>query len=170
MHTKDFFYLGTKITITVPKTLCFSLIENELKRIEQKFSRFISTSKLSELNSSIKVWQYIDTEFTYLCEKALEFRKNTRGYFDISLKSHLEASGYNPSYSFKPSFLSLVKSMFTSKKVPYILKKQSIYLHRQIEFGGFGKGYAADRIAKICDEKHCQKYYINMGGDILCKG
>ena len=142
----------------------------ELIRIEEKFSRFNKTSYLNKLNSNLYQWQKIDAETLYLINKSLKIQNETNKYFSIFLKKDLENLGYDSQYSFKiknykKNYLELLKTNFQK---PIKIKNNLIFLRREIEFGGLGKGYALDRISKILEKAKIVNYLINAGGDIKC--
>jgi thiamine biosynthesis lipoprotein len=171
--TKSKECLGTVVEIKLPQSQSsfFSDCFFELERIEKTYSRFLPTSQLSKVNSKLHTWQKVSTEFILLVEKSLSFAKQTNGAFDITLKSRLENLGYDASYSFQPKVESVVlrlKNFFLQFQRPILINKQesTIYLRKQIEFGGLGKGFALDCLAKIIREKGVLDFYINAGGDI----
>ena len=150
----------------------FSICFSELERIERAFSRFRVDSELSKLNQHLGVWQDASAELLGLVEQAEAFRMRTAGNFDISLKARLEQLGYDPEYSFKPKEKEdprrIPASPFSSAfqlDIPH----GRILLHKEIEFGGLGKGYAADQVARLLESKGVHHYYINAGGDIYAK-
>ncbi|MCX8198207.1 MAG: FAD:protein FMN transferase [Candidatus Micrarchaeota archaeon] len=162
-------HLGTVVEVKLPASssslfpACFA----EFSRIEKAFSRFLPDSELSRLNSRLGVWQDATEELLLLVQKAEEFRAKTRGNFDITLKSRLEELGYGP----KPAPSAKPSPLLGFFQPPFKLdtKKRRILLNKQIEFGGFGKGYAIDRVASILDKEKVKHYYINAGGDIFAK-
>ena len=166
--------LGTTVEIKLPSRhssffpLCFS----ELTRIENAYSRFLPDSELSRLNSKMGIWQDASEELLSLVGKAEEFRGNTDGHFDISLKSVLDHMGYDAEYSFKPKKDKRGIADALSRLLPVARMdraKGRILLRRQIEFGGLGKGYALDRVAALLEGKGVKHYYINAGGDVYAK-
>ncbi|VVC01863.1 ApbE family protein [uncultured archaeon] len=164
--------LGTHVEIKLPAAhssffpLCFS----ELGRIEQAFSRFLPASELSCLNSHLGVWQDASAELVSLVSRAEEFRILTDGHFDISLKSRLDALGYDKDYSFAPKQAASPPSpVSTSPSFQLDKSSNRILLNKEIEFGGLGKGYAADKVGEILQKSGVTHYYINAGGDINAK-
>lgn len=172
--------LGSQIEIFLPKTTknnnkIFDSCFEELLRIQNKFSRFNENSNLNKLNKNLNRWQKIDEEFLYLIKKSLEIQKNTDRYFDITLKSTLENLGYDQTYSFQKkkisNFLKIkskIKFLFFSQ-VKINEKQSEIYLRKEIEFGGIGKGYALDKVYDIINRNNVKNFLINAGGDIRCK-
>ena len=172
--------LGSQIEIFLPKTTknnnkIFDSCFEELLRIQNKFSRFNENSNLNKLNKNLNRWQKIDEEFLYLIKKSLEIQKNTDRYFDITLKSTLENLGYDQTYSFQKKKISnflKIKSKITFlffSQVKINEKQSEIYLRKEIEFGGIGKGYALDKVYDIINRNNVKNFLINAGGDIRCK-
>jgi FAD:protein FMN transferase len=167
--------LGTEVEIKLPKEnadlfpLCFS----ELERIERTYSRFLEISELSKLNSNLGVWQDASKELLWIVAKAEEFRKKTDGNFDITLKVALEKLGYDKDYSFenKTARESDPKERYDPSIPPIQIdqKRNRILLFKEIDFGGLGKGFALDQVAKLLDEQGVFHYCINAGGDIYAK-
>jgi len=167
--------LGSHFEITLLKgnEKVFDECFEELKRIEEKFSRFLDTSILSKVNSKLNEWQCIDSEFLFLVKTALEFKEKTKGNFDVTVKSALDSLGYDKNYSFKEkkqnkSLFSELKNIFASS-VRIDEKNSKIYLTKEIEFGGFGKGYCLDRLSEIIESNDVFDYQINGSGDIFAK-
>ena len=179
--------LGTEFEIHIPKIdLANSeddslqkLLQDELTRIEQKYSRFLDTSLLNSWNAHAKVdntqWLALDEESATLLRFALKEYRNSNGYFDISLKNRLEDLGYDKNYSFKSSDVTFV----ATDTPPFALRTKQVFsqwrfvaqtqlqLYRAIEIGGFGKGYAVDSLATVLKQNGLCTFYINGGGDIL---
>ncbi|MBI5227806.1 FAD:protein FMN transferase [Candidatus Micrarchaeota archaeon] len=167
--------LGTTIEIKVleQNAHLFPFCFEELRRIEKTYSRFLDNSELSRLNRNLGLWQEVSDEFIYLLASALEFYKKTDGNFDISLKSVLDNIGYDKEYSFKAKKSSrsheanLVSDLI--KNVQIDEKNKKILLKKEIEFGGFGKGFALDKVRELLESKGVRHYYINAGGDIFAR-
>jgi thiamine biosynthesis lipoprotein len=145
----------------------FQLSFAECERIEQKFSRFKVGSELSQLNQNVNVWQPVDMEFFELLIFAEEIRRKSEGYFDITIKSILDSLGYDSVYSFKKS-----GQLGELGKVELDIESLQVRISAPIDFGGFGKGYALDRIKLIADDfpELTKNLLIDAGGDIYARG
>lgn len=161
--------LGSVIEIKLPKKYksLFSFCFDEVDRIEKLYSRFLDSSELSMVNSNLDKWVGVGDEFIDLVDAGLSFGKDTSGNFDMTLKENLDFLGYDKDYSFVLKDFDFKKSFFP---VRIDKKRGRVFLKKEIDFGGHGKGYAIDRVAKILDEKGVESYYINAGGDIFAKG
>jgi len=164
--------LGSLIEIKLPEKhkALFKLCFEEIDRIEKAYSRFIDSSTLMKLNRNLGKWQKAPKEYLQIVQHALDFRKKTEGYFDITLKSTLEKMGYDKDYSFKPKEDALnEREEEIPEPIMINIKKGEILLRKEIEFGGIGKGYALDCVAKLLESHGVDCYYVNAGGDIYAK-
>jgi thiamine biosynthesis lipoprotein len=164
--------LGTTIEVKVPAEAGWFLPDcfTELKRIEAAFSRFLDDSELSKMNSRLGEWQACSAEMAFLLSKAVEINRATDGNFDITLKNALENLGYDREYSFVPKASSGADdSPQSPQDVQVDLEGNRVKLLKQVEFGGFGKGYALDCVSNLLLKNGVEHYYINAGGDIYAK-
>ena len=162
--------LGTVVEIKLleDSARLFPLLFKRLREIEGRFSRFIDNSELSKLNANLGKWQPASLEYIYLLKKSREFNEKTNGNFDVTLKSTLDALGYDKDYSFvekQPVALS------AEEKEPFLIneKDNQVLLNKEIDFGGIGKGYALDVLARVLEAQGVKHYYVNAGGDIIAK-
>ncbi|MCA9478430.1 MAG: FAD:protein FMN transferase [Nanoarchaeota archaeon] len=178
--------LGTKIIITLPDSFSFrqrragtesvpSIFSScfaELKRIEKAYSRFLDSSELSTLNRNLSSWQSVSKEFFFLIKQALKYKKNSQGYFDVTLKATLDQLGYDKEYSFKKKEQQAAKKRFFDRFRKDILldeKEQKVFLRKEIEIGGFGKGFAVDKVRELLEKEGIDHFLINAGGDMYAK-
>jgi len=167
--------LGTQIEIKLPGKFsyffpkCFS----RLLEIENNYSRFIENSQLSFLNNNLGKWQNASSEFIFLLKKAAELNSATEGHFDITLKTALDSLGYDKNYSFrkKTIFQNPLRQAAAILRGNILIdeKNKKALLNKQIDFGGFGKGFALDEISSLLEKNKIFHYYINAGGDIMAK-
>jgi len=162
--------LGSVVQIQLPasQSSLFPICFSELQRIEKTYSRFLADSQLSKLNSRLGEWQDASPELLYLLQQADEFHKKTDGHFDICLKELLEGMGYGPKDAERKNKQPITHP--ASEQRFFVDSKNSkVLLNRQIEFGGFGKGFALDQVAALLDKANVSHYCINAGGDIFAR-
>lgn len=166
---------------------CFA----ECRRLEQAYSRFLPSSQLSRVNSNLDSWQQIDAEFLAMLRFAKSMRKTTDGYFDITIKSILDALGYDANYSFAPkdkpgqlgNFELALKNpdwgdeLHLIEDFPEILSIDPqqfsdyqcfVRTSAELDLGGFGKGYALDLMVNLAND--FPNILIDAGGDIYARG
>ncbi len=164
--------LGTLVELKLPEGNQ-SVIEEcfkEFKRIEEKYSRFKKNSVLSLVNSRVGVWQKGDKELIFLLKKSLEFNTKTKGFFDVTIKATLEKLGYDSKYSFRQK-KEIENDFEDFIEEPIIVNEQNneFLLHKEVDFGGLGKGFAIDSVSEILEKNSIDYYYINAGGDVFGK-
>ncbi len=146
---------------------CFEIIG----AVERAYSRFLDSSELSILNKHVGEWQPATKEMLSLLATAEEFRNATDGNFDVTLKSVLDNLGYDKNYSFTPKAVQNAPFPVAPEGAGYAIDPltNEVLLNREIDFGGFGKGLALDKVARYLEANGAGHYYINAGGDIYAK-
>jgi thiamine biosynthesis lipoprotein len=146
--------------------------EAEVRRIEQKYSRYSDSSLLQTINhnAGLKPTQ-IDSETAGLLNYAQLCYQQSDRLFDISSGILRQAWNFKsnnlPSQQKIDQLLPLVNwsSIQWNEKSIFLPKKKM-----EIDFGGFGKEYAADKAAEIFQQCGIQHGLIDLGGDIRIIG
>jgi FAD:protein FMN transferase len=144
----------------------------EVRRIETKFSRYIDSSIVGQINAKAGLaWTSCDDETRGLLEYANTLYIHSGGLFDITsgvLRRVWDfGKSKTPTLSELDQVLPLVGwTNFERKDNSVRLKKTGM----QIDFGGFGKEYAVDRVASIFLENGVTSALINFGGDVRALG
>lgn len=146
--------------------------ELEVRRIEDKYSRFKTDNIVSRINrhafeSAIE----IDAETEALFSYADRLFQLSDGLFDITTGSLQTAWDFNtgriPTEAELREKLSCVGWQFVECLNGAIrFRNPGI----RIDFGGFGKEYAADRAAGVLTELGAISGYVDLGGDIRVIG
>jgi thiamine biosynthesis lipoprotein len=145
----------------------------EVRRIEAKYSRYRDDSVLSQINAAAgdRRRTAIDSETAQLLAYADRLYWSSDGLFDIS------SGVLRRAWNFKRPALpdkQLLKSLLACVAWPEVeWDDKSVRLpHRgmELDFGGFGKEYAADRAAALLLESGVTHGYVNLGGDIRVLG
>lgn len=174
--------LGAYITITLPEkdskhfNKCFRII----KEFGYKYSRFKENSEIAKLNNNLYKWNKISDELINIITLSEHIKKDTAGYFDITIKSTLDILGYDKE---KPNteknkiimtnnkLKNYISKILLKKKDVIINKKEKkIYMKKEIDIGGIGKGYIGDKIKKYLLNNNIKDFTIDMGGDIYISG
>jgi FAD:protein FMN transferase len=148
------------------------LAVSEVRRIEAKFSRYIDSSMVGQINAKAgSAWTNCDDETRGLLAYADTLYKHSNGLFDITSGVLRRVWDFGkrkaPSLSELDQVLPLVGwTHFERKDNNVRLKKAGM----QIDFGGFGKEYAVDRVASIFLENGVTSALINFGGDVRALG
>ncbi|MDQ7021161.1 MAG: FAD:protein FMN transferase [Candidatus Dojkabacteria bacterium] len=131
-----------------------------IEEFEKKFSRFIDTSFVSQLNSD-KYFNNPDDEFFELIKIGKDANKVTNGSFDISIGGILEDRGYDSNYSYIPK-----DNRNQVGNVSVTKGEIRISPNSRIDLGGLGKGYLVDKVKNFFLKNNIKYFLINAGGDI----
>ena len=146
----------------------FKCLQDELERLESKYSRFRKDSLLSQINLGKEV--NIDNETISLLEHAFNCFEQSEGLFDVT------AGRLNSLWDFKkkkvPSQeeISYALSVTDFSKVSWNNGTLSMPAGMNVDFGGIVKEYAADTLAVLAKKFGVQYGLINLGGDIAIVG
>jgi thiamine biosynthesis lipoprotein len=145
-----------------------SLAFNETKRIEQKFSRYIPSNTMSDINNSQGASVSIDDETYRLLEFANSCYQLSDGMFDITSGVLRNAWKFNGTDNLPTS--EEVKTLIPYigwKKVKYDQSSIMLAQGMELDFGGIGKEYAVDCVANLSAElTPTTSVVVNFGGDI----
>jgi thiamine biosynthesis lipoprotein len=145
----------------------------DVKRIEQRYSRYQEDSMLSAINrvaekgGSIEV----DEETMALLNYANTCYQQSAGLFDISSGILRKAWDFKSKTIPKQAEIKQLLKSIGWKKIKLTEKSISFSVSgMQLDFGGIGKEYAVDRAAAICWQHGIQHGLVNLGGDIKIIG
>ena len=149
-----------------------TLLENEVRRLESKYSRYLSHSVTSQINRAHQSPLQVDEETAGLLNYAAIAFQQSDGLFDIT-------SGVLRSvWDFKKEIVPLQKQVekvlknIGWDKVLWDSQGRRIQLkpNMEIDFGGLVKEYAADCVASLARDEGIESGYVNLGGDISIIG
>ena len=145
-----------------------SLAYRETKRIEQKFSRYLSNNLMADINHSQGKPVVIDDEVFRLLEFANSCFYLSGGMFDVTSGVLRQAWKFDGSDNLPPSeVVDALMPYLGWQKVKYNQSSITLNQGMELDFGGIGKEYAVDCVAKICVEHASKKsVVVNFGGDI----
>ena len=146
----------------------------DVRRIEAKYSRYRDDTITTRINRGAgKSAVSIDPETAALLAYADQCHKLSEGRFDITSGVLRRAWDFKrrPPVLPDPQELSALVELVDWSKVEW--NSTSIRLPKEgmeIDFGGVGKEYAADRVATICFENGVAHGHANLGGDVRILG
>jgi FAD:protein FMN transferase len=170
IERRAFRAMGTEIELLVEAqdaTDALSAAEAEFHRLEAILSRFRSDSELSRLNSAGRL--DAGPDLVRVTELALAARDRTAGRFDPTVHDAVVAAGYDR------TFESIALDGPDAEDEPSVcgglvsVTREGIELADgvRLDFGGIGKGYAADRAAEVLAT--AGPCLVNAGGDIAVR-
>jgi FAD:protein FMN transferase len=146
---------------------------DEVRRIEAKYSRYVSTSIVSQINSAAGTSRAVDVddETAQLLNFAASLTAESDGLFDITSGVLRRVWNFReaklPSATQIAEVLALVDWNLVEWNSARVRLPQK---GMEIDFGGFGKEYAADRAAAIAQSLGAQYGFVNLGGDLRVMG
>lgn len=154
--------------ITNPTLLKIQL-EQTIQDFNQDYSRFLESSYLGQLNQKYSLDLSDKNELGELIELGLKFGKLTEGVFDFTQGQKLEDIGYDQNYSFR-STAATDKTTYIKTSIKEIIKvKNNTAILKpgyKLDFGGYGKGFLIDKLARLLRQKGYQYFIVNGGGDL----
>jgi thiamine biosynthesis lipoprotein len=145
----------------------------EVLRIEAKYSRYRDDSVVSRINAMAGSgqWVPVDDETHTLLGFADALYRQSDGLFDITSGILRQAWDFRAKTLPDQSQLDQLLTRIGWQRVER--QDEAIRLPAagmEIDFGGFGKEYAADRAATLLEERGVAHGYVNLGGDIRAMG
>jgi FAD:protein FMN transferase len=146
---------------------------SEVKRIEAKYSRYLADSVLSYINrqAGSGVSAKIDSETALLLDFADTCYQQSGGLFDITSGVLRRVWDFRadepPSREAITSVLPLVGWDRIQRSPSTVMLPET---GMEIDFGGFGKEYAADRAAAILLSHGIHHGFVDLGGDVVVTG
>ncbi|OIQ97079.1 thiamine biosynthesis lipoprotein ApbE precursor [mine drainage metagenome] len=146
---------------------------DEVLRIERRFSRYRPDSLVSEINRAAAEGRAVelDPEASRLLDYAFACRAKSGGLFDLTTGILRRAWNFNEA--------RLPSNDEIGRLLPYVgmdkLRWEPPVLSFpvpgvELDFGGIGKEYAADRAAAICRERGVRHGLVDLGGDLCVVG
>ena len=145
----------------------------EVRRIEAKYSRYRADSVISRINAAAGSGHAVpvDDETAGLLDFAARLFELSQGRFDISSGPLRRAwdfrSGRVPSDAALAALLPLVGWPLVERDAG------GVHLTRpgmELDFGGIGKEYAADRAQAVLAQAGLRHGFVNLGGDLRVLG
>ena len=158
----------------------------EVQRIEARYSRYRDDSVVSQLNHAAGICSVeVDAETAQLLDFADACYRQSDGLFDITsgvLRRVWNFKAERPPTSADIApLLPLIgwerverlSTKVSAAKESTTKASTTVYLPlagMEIDFGGFGKEYAADRAAAVLLSYGVRHGFVNLGGDVVVTG
>ncbi len=145
----------------------------EVRRIEAKYSRYRPDSVLSCLNAAAGSGraQPVDEETAHLLDFAAQLFQLSGGLFDVTSGVLRRAWDFKAARLPSPGDLAALLPCVGWPKLHWSGAQLELPLAgMELDFGGFGKEYAADRAATLLQQAGVRHGLVNLGGDIRLVG
>jgi thiamine biosynthesis lipoprotein len=171
--------LGSKAIITIVSNKhntvdVFMDLWLVIELFEDRFSRFKTSSELTNFNKLAGTKVKVSVEFIDLLKAAKEWGKRTDGLYNPFILPSLQKAGYKGSWPKPQDYnIALDYELRNIHKVDQIeIGKDWAQIPNDsaLDFGGCGKGYLLDYLAAKLDKQNINNYWLSLGGDIICSG
>ena len=144
----------------------------EVHRIESKFSRYLDSSVVSRINRNAGLASIeVDPETDGLLDFAEQLWKLSDGLFDITSGVLRRAWDFKNAIVPEGDELQPLLELVGWSEVERQGNRVRLAVHgMELDFGGFGKEYAADRAAAILLGHGIEHALVNLGGDLHALG
>lgn len=145
----------------------------EVRRIEARYSRYRPDSLLAEINRvALRGGSLaLDEETAGLLDYAYACHARSGGMFDISSGILRKAWDFNGAKLPRQETLDLLLPKVGLDKIAWEDRRLTFTLAgMELDFGGIGKEYAADRAAEACLSLGIRHGLVDLGGDIRVIG
>ena len=177
LYRHHFLSMGCPCEIGVfspdPETarLAIAGAENEVQRLDRKYSHFMDNTFISRLQISAQQagGVGVDTETSALLDYAETQFKLSKGLFDITAGRLARLWHKRDNL---PSQINLNEALQHTGWTKLQWQDQHLIMPAgmQLELGGLVKEYAADRAALILKRKNIRSAFVELGGDIHVTG
>ncbi len=145
----------------------------EVRRIETKYSRYRPDSIVSRINAAAGEGPAleVDDETAALLHFAAQLHAQSDGLFDITSGVLRRVWDFRAQRLPAPAALAEAVARVGWTRVEW--DGRALRLPEpgmEIDFGGFGKEYAADRAATVLEARGVRHGFVNLGGDIRLVG
>jgi thiamine biosynthesis lipoprotein len=150
------------------------LVERVFGDIERRFSRFLTSSELSQLNVSGGSPVPVSRDLIDLLERSLHLHCLTDGVFDPAIIGDLESAGYDQSFEHVAAATDHAAARapnhrsIAAMRVDVRSSTVTLPAGLRLDLGGIGKGYAVECAADVL--RPASDFLINAGGDIYASG
>ncbi|MCX6509420.1 MAG: FAD:protein FMN transferase [Actinobacteria bacterium] len=152
-------------------------VETRMHDLEQRWSRFIDSSELSQLNRHAGDPVFVSPEMFAVVALAFDAWKATDGLFDPTLLDILREFGYDDTFfglADRAPFQVNQLTVPTGGLDSVVLDVRSSLIHAPLglhfDLGGIGKGHAADLLFAQVMEDGVSGACLDFGGDIRVGG
>ncbi len=146
----------------------------DVRRIEAKYSRYRNDSVTTRINRAAGGAPVaLDHETAALLAYADACHRESEGRFDITSGVLRSVWDFRAPAPRKPTAAMLAEAMSRIGWPEVEWNEKSVRLPRagmELDFGGIGKEYAADRVATLCIEAGAKHGCVNLGGDVRVWG
>jgi thiamine biosynthesis lipoprotein len=166
--------MGTSYSIKSTKRINQKEIIEELGRINQIFSNWVSDSEINRFNQTRVNQPFSPSkEFQEVVEISKKIHLETGGYFDPGINDLINNLGFGEKPAKKINSVDDLKKLANHSSIASIDLKSNQLVKRdevQVNFSAIAKGYAVDLLADVLISKGHQNFLIEIGGEVFAQG
>lgn len=174
VYHNAFYAMGTRMNVVLPHSdeeLCeriYKMIKHEVERIEIKLSYFLPHSLVSEINNrAYEADLKVDSEMWQILKICLDYNRLTFGAFDITMRKLVAFYKLNSDLD-ETELTSCMENIKLNDDLQSI---RFLDDSTKIDFGGFGKGYALEKVQKLITDSPIESAFVSFGeSSIITKG
>lgn len=147
-------------------------IDSILTDFDKSLSLYQEDSEISEFNRSHAI-KFRSPYFYPVLKKSEEVYKKTNGAFDPTIMPLVEAYGFGPKKvknAQYPNIDSLLKLVGFGQIQFDTVMVQKAHENVKLDFNGIAQGYSVDLISRFLEQKSIDRYMVEIGGEIVCRG
>ena len=166
--------MGTSYSIKSTKRINQKEIIEELGRINQIFSNWVSDSEINRFNQTRVNQPFSPSkEFLEIVEISKKIHLETGGYFDPGIHDLINKLGFGEKPAKEINSVDELKKLVNHSSIASIDLKSNQLVKRdevQVNFSAIAKGYAVDLLADLLISKGHQNFLIEIGGEVFAQG
>jgi thiamine biosynthesis lipoprotein len=166
--------MGTSYSIKSTKRINQKEVIEELGRINQIFSNWVSDSEINRFNQTGVNQSFSPSkEFQEVVEISKKIHLETGGYFDPGINDLINKLGFGEKPAKKINSFDDLKKLTNHSSISSIDLKSNQLIKReevQVNFSAIAKGYAVDLLADLLISKGHQNFLIEIGGEVFAQG
>ena len=178
-HERQFYAMGGPCSVqiyaadAISADFALTAATAEVRRIESKYSRYRDDSVVARINAAAGSGRdvAIDAETAQLLAIAARLHEQSDGRFDITSGVLRRAWNFQSAQPPAAVVVAEVLALVGWQQVHW--SPEHVQLSRpgmELDFGGFGKEYAADRAAAVLAASGIHHGLVELGGDISVVG
>ena len=145
-----------------------------LGAFEAKFSRFRESSAVSRINAAAgREWAQTDAEMERMLDLAEGLYNLTDGILDATMLPLLRVWDWKAVHTALPAAEDIQTALSLTGWRKVQRRKNAVFLPHAgmgLDFGGFGKEFAVDRLARLATERGIKDALVDLGRDIYALG
>ena len=169
---QHFFAMDTVMTLRLidasPED--FKACQEKVKELEQKFSVTLPESEISALNRAGSAT--LSADGAAVVEAGLTVSEQTEGAFCLSLYPAGRLWGFSGEEMRVPSAqeLEAVRPLIGDEAITLSEKEITLPKGGAIDLGGIAKGYTADLLDLLLEERQVEHFFLSLGGNVQVGG